>query len=576
MLSIDVHFLSGRFTASAYNDRNATEWPPHPARLVSAIVDALHDVDDLDPVEVHAVDELTSWREPWIVCSPAHARRVMTHFVPVNDEAICERATLHKRELALLDAEEALDAADDTKAQDKAANAIAKARQQLQAEGKKRALPEPKTPKNNPAGAVMPWGRTKQPRTFPTVIPEHPVVSIVFENDPSDLGALQCLLHRIGRMGHSSSAVAVHASTMDKLPDGPDRQVWHPSPSGIASTDQVIRVPFPDQREQLEQLHHREAGKPGRSLPSRPMTYGVRDGNKLDVGLTDRSLGRWIGFALRSPDGSLPPAHAAVRYAEALRDVFAERTDGSTLVTGRDPSGAPARAPHAAFLSLPFVAHRHSDGAIRGFAISLPYDVDPAEERRLLAAIAAWERATDPDALDERPHLTVPVGGEHLVIQRLADPAEAIQTLRPAHWARAFGARPTDRWATVTPIALGGSCGPFHSRHEGKRRQARRTAVKLLEKAILRAVAPPPGQTLDRDEINVTLDFDRAIPGTPTLRQMPPYQRPGHDRPRPLVHARIRLPFPIVGPLLLGSGRHLGLGLCLPLAPTRRDRHDTP
>ena len=38
MLAIEVAFLTGRYVATAYNTRTETEWPPHPARLFSALV----------------------------------------------------------------------------------------------------------------------------------------------------------------------------------------------------------------------------------------------------------------------------------------------------------------------------------------------------------------------------------------------------------------------------------------------------------------------------------------------------------------------------------------------------------
>ncbi len=31
MLGVEVRFLTGRYTATQYNDRSRAEWPPHPA-----------------------------------------------------------------------------------------------------------------------------------------------------------------------------------------------------------------------------------------------------------------------------------------------------------------------------------------------------------------------------------------------------------------------------------------------------------------------------------------------------------------------------------------------------------------
>src|SRR5690606_20928581 len=48
MIAIDVEFLTGRYIATSYNDRSRAEWPPHPARLFSALVAAWAGDDEPD------------------------------------------------------------------------------------------------------------------------------------------------------------------------------------------------------------------------------------------------------------------------------------------------------------------------------------------------------------------------------------------------------------------------------------------------------------------------------------------------------------------------------------------------
>ena len=43
MLTIEVEFLLGRYAAADFRDRERPEWPPHPARLFSALVAASHE-----------------------------------------------------------------------------------------------------------------------------------------------------------------------------------------------------------------------------------------------------------------------------------------------------------------------------------------------------------------------------------------------------------------------------------------------------------------------------------------------------------------------------------------------------
>ena len=55
MLAIEVELLCGRYAATAHNDRNQAEWPPHPARFFSALVAVLHENEPVDPVERDAL-----------------------------------------------------------------------------------------------------------------------------------------------------------------------------------------------------------------------------------------------------------------------------------------------------------------------------------------------------------------------------------------------------------------------------------------------------------------------------------------------------------------------------------------
>lgn len=51
MLAIEIELLTGRYAATAHNDRGRGEWPPHPARFYSALVAAFHDNDNADQAE---------------------------------------------------------------------------------------------------------------------------------------------------------------------------------------------------------------------------------------------------------------------------------------------------------------------------------------------------------------------------------------------------------------------------------------------------------------------------------------------------------------------------------------------
>ena len=88
MLAIEVELLTGRYAATAHNDRGSAEWPPHPARFFSALVAALYDRDEVDPGERAALLWLEQQSAPLLRVDPESKvgrRQVHNAYVPVND-----------------------------------------------------------------------------------------------------------------------------------------------------------------------------------------------------------------------------------------------------------------------------------------------------------------------------------------------------------------------------------------------------------------------------------------------------------------------------------------------------------
>ena len=72
---IEINFLTERFTATFHNDRRQSEWPPHPARLFSALVAAWADADEPDRSERGALEWLEAQSPPAIAASGAVPRK---------------------------------------------------------------------------------------------------------------------------------------------------------------------------------------------------------------------------------------------------------------------------------------------------------------------------------------------------------------------------------------------------------------------------------------------------------------------------------------------------------------------
>jgi CRISPR-associated protein Csb2 len=90
MFALEVEYLMGRVLASANNDRTAVEWPPHPARLFSALV-AAYEECDLGEGARAALEWLETLREPRIYAKPPEHQGTVRDahgvFVPVNDSS---------------------------------------------------------------------------------------------------------------------------------------------------------------------------------------------------------------------------------------------------------------------------------------------------------------------------------------------------------------------------------------------------------------------------------------------------------------------------------------------------------
>lgn len=540
MLAIEVELLTGRYAATAHNDRGRAEWPPHPARFFSALVAALHDYDDVDASERAALEWLEKQDAPSLRVDPESTvgrRQVQDVYVPVND------VTLGGDE-AIRDAEDKLAAATTPAAKKKAQAALEKVRRDAVTIDHK---PSDKALKT--AIALMPERRTRHLRTFPVVLPETPTFAFLWPKaDPKDhRAALTRLCARVTRLGHSSSLVRCTMVERDMLP------TLVPSDDG----DVVLRVVGPGQLDRLdrafglptdpESVGHR--GVQSRVLPARPQGYGpaFKSATRSPQATSAFSSNDWVIF--ERVGGSRPVASRATDLARALRGALIEvhgDQDLPSTLSGHTANG-PTQQPHVAFVPLPFVGHEHADGALMGCALVLPRDLPKNDREILLRLVAKWEK----ERANERGNLTL-AGGTlpPFHVRRVEVSAKA--ALDPARWARS-----STRFITATPIALDKNPGNLRSNLDGTARKAALEAQQSISDACHHVVGVRP--------VSVEVSLAPLLPGAQHVRDFLPWPgRPGRT-PRVRVHADIQFAEPVRGPLLLGAGRYFGLGLCLPV-----------
>ena len=543
---IEVNFLTGRYVATYHNDRKRWEWPPHPARLFSALVASwAEDGGDLE--ERKALEWLEAQEPPAIHASEAVPRTVASHFVPVNDVSIIGRALQTRKAgrisklLNELDDELVASHGEENKRTSRLQDRLAKER-----DVEKQVTDVGKAPSSSAMAMLPDRQGGKQERTFPSVTPDDSRVTYIWKEaaPESVCETLDELLQRVTRLGHSSSLVSCRVN-----PEPPEAR-YTPGETG-----ESIRAVSRGQFAELERRHALHRGVKPRSLPYTDVRYTTVVEQPEAGPLVPNTAGEWVVFEFAASSRFFPSTRT-VDLATAMRAAilrYAEEAEEPipTEISGHMSDGAPVSGPHVAFLPLPYVGSEFADGRILGMAVSVPRSVGDAARKSLFRAIGEWERATP-----RHPYpLKLTLGREgaaHMI--RLRGPADVV-TLRPRVWQR-----PSRRWVSATPIAL-----PRHpGRLVGGTAAAQAKAWELAEATAATACEhvglPEPS--------DVEVALRPYIVGARPARHFPAFSQRGRDgKPvrRQLVHASLTFKQPVSGPLMLGTARFLGLGLMRPM-----------
>ncbi len=309
MLAIEVEYLLGRAVATDHRARDRAEWPPHPNRLFSALVDAHH--ANATPATAAVLQWLESLSPPSLSASldgDVSIRDVGKHWVPVNDELPSTESRLRPAPLSAQ--------------------------------------------------------RSRQERFFPAVIPSNPCVTFIWPNSEATTEqrrALETLVHRLCYLGHSSSLV--RAAILEVAP----RPNLVPDVSGQPAIA-VLRVPGPGRLRRLNEIHslrrENETIQP-------PIGNEVRYFNAAAIPLTS-TFALWGRLRIKSgpPIGLEATAPLLGRLRAALLSKLAEPMPES--VSGHLVDGGKAVNPHLALVPLSNIANRYADGGVKGFGLLLP------------------------------------------------------------------------------------------------------------------------------------------------------------------------------------------------------------
>ena len=480
MFALGVQYLMGVVYATDPASRQRPEWPLHPDRVFMAMVAAHHETD-ADPHEREALLWLERLGAPAIAAGPTgQSRQAVTSFVPVNDTEMPRLTAGHSPSTAQLDT----------------------------------------------GASLLPDHRSRQPRTFPAVVPQEPTAFLIWPDaglEGTRVEALDRLCRKVVRIGHSASLVQMWVEAT------PPEPTLLPNPSAPRLR---LRVPGGGRLVALEARYPRLRPSPG--LWSgyghrRPDQAAAAAGSVFspDLLVFRRVRGRALG--LQSTAILMDTARRAI-LAHASQPVH-------EWVSGHAPDGSPSTRPHLALLPLADVGHDHADGHLLGLAVAVPRtlaaDAVAAALGNVIGAGATGELGrlaiADGDLLDWEIELDL----------RAAHPT----ALEVETWtATPAGAR---QWASVTPVVL--------DRYPKRDGDAERTIMAACEHAGL----PRPS--------NVVTVPVSVFAGAPTTWSMPSLSHPARRGSRAHTHVIFTFPEPVCGPVIVGAGRYRGYGLCRPV-----------
>jgi CRISPR-associated protein Csb2 len=403
----------------------------------------------------------------------------------------------------------------------------------------------PNDPQSGRVGdrSVMPAFRRRQPRRFPAYRPDDPTVRYVWREAAAD-GAILTALNALARdtpyIGHSASLTRCRFSTAG----APDR------------TMRARRRVYRGQLAEVERVFHAN---------QRPAPGEVVRDTPAAVASPARSVfaDRWL--VLEHVKGDMPDLRAAALIAKALRDTimsgYARIGLGSLIpavVSGHAANGMPLTEPHLAIVPLAFVGWPHADGRVVGFALIPPGPgalLDEADFQNAMRAAAPWredEARREVRCVGRSFNLTFTLSGE-----RTRASLDSAPYVTPAR-----------TWATCTPIVLDRHLKA--ATNENRDQEVRR----LIDCACRNIGLPAPariavrdGQTT-RDELGIAPSKHSAVEGAPSAYPSgrgpvwEGWRLPESLASRRLTHAMVQFDEPVRGPVILGAGRFLGLGLC--------------
>lgn len=374
--------------------------------------------------------------------------------------------------------------------------------------------------------SMLPDKRSRQPRWFPAYTPHDKTVYFIWNDDAAldeqKAKALQEVAENVTYLGHSMSPVRVSVRR-----DAPTPTLT-PHPQGTL----LLRTTGQGRLDYLEILHlQRSENASLQPRLGRVSEYRIEGAS---IAPPTRSLFQRI-YVIRKEQGCLMPLESAYGLCSLVRKALLERCADPLpeSISGHLASGKPSNQPHMAVIPLPNVGHRHADGHIMGFAVLFPENTESSERKQLEQGLQKLKR------------ITLGSLGEWQVSLLDAESLEAAaKTLQPETYIAAH-----KHWATVTPVAFG---------HYPKNKPGK-DALAIIGKACHDIGLPQPVA------VNIAPGSRfNGVPQAKDFKHSADFQRVDHLKEKMLAHISLSFDQAVQGPIILGAGRFLGLGVCRP------------
>ncbi|WP_084584835.1 type I-U CRISPR-associated protein Csb2 [Thermus tengchongensis] len=365
-----------------------------------------------------------------------------------------------------------------------------------------------------PNEVSLPSSRRKQvlehytlPLASPVLLYSYPLEA---DPEPAILQALEAVTSRVTYLGTSRNLVVAEVALgLENIPEG--LSCWKPGEGKYLF--RTAPIGFLSLTEQRFAAGYRK-------LPYRIQTYYLASSQPQRPGF---HASPWDFAGIRALDPPLPPEWAAL-FTHALRLTLLSRLprEAPSVLTGHDSDGSPLRAPHLALVPLPYVGTRYSDGRILGVAFLLPKGTGSREKALLQRALVSLDR--------------VPIATETEETEWKVDllPPDARWTLQESRWRQR-----AHRFVSVFPMVF-------------DRYPKKDPAQSLAQSAVLAGFPNPISGWAG--------PFSTVRGAVQSRRMRLPLGISGY-----VAHAGLEFSEPVEGPLILGRGRYLGLGLFVPV-----------